>query len=227
METFLEKLRNGRKVTIVALGDSITEQTWHTRGRQGWVGLLQEALFETYGRNRCWVINSGRCGDRATTALDRFDEDVARFGPDLVIVSFGMNDSGGELEDFRAAMVELVRRSREAGAEVLLRTPNPMVNPPTRKTLRDGQKPSAETGGSRVGEFARAVVEIASAEGCAVVDHYSSWKALEDAPESLAENPNRLWLLMSDPVHPGALGHLRFFRELAPVFGVAERFPWE
>ncbi len=52
MREFLNKLENGQKVTVVALGDSITELTWHTAGRLNWVGYLQEALVETYGRNR-------------------------------------------------------------------------------------------------------------------------------------------------------------------------------
>jgi hypothetical protein len=32
---------------------------------------------------------------------------------------------------------------------------------------------------------------------------------------------------MADAIHPGAQGQLAFFRELAPLFGVAPYFPWE
>ena len=45
MKRLLQKLAEGRKATIVALGDSITELTWHTRGHLNWCGYLQEALF--------------------------------------------------------------------------------------------------------------------------------------------------------------------------------------
>lgn len=113
MEEFMKKLKSGSKTTIVALGDSITELTWHTRGHLCWAGYLQEALLETYGRNRCWVINSGRCGDTAHGALERLDEDVLRFDPDLVIVSFGMNDASESSEtllEFRSALSAIKER---------------------------------------------------------------------------------------------------------------------
>src|SRR5689334_25221040 len=94
MKQLLEKLKHKEPVTIVALGDSNTELTWHTAGRLNWVGLLQYALFEKLGSNHAMVINAGRCGDTAVGALVRLDRDVIRFQPDLVIVAFGMSDAG-------------------------------------------------------------------------------------------------------------------------------------
>ena len=228
LDLLFKKLEQGRKVTIVALGDSITELTWHTRGRLNWCGYLQEAMFETYGRNRCWVINSGRCGDTATAGLTRLEEDVFRFAPDLVIVSYGMNDQGLPVEDFREALRAIIDRIREQGsAEILLRTPNPIVNPPTAFLLKAGQKNSVEAAGTQGALFARSIVEVAREKRCAVVDHYTSWKKLEALSGTKAEDPNNLWLYMSDPIHPGPLGHLAFFRELAPLFRVPPGFPWE
>lgn len=229
MKQFLGKLEKGRKVTIVALGDSNTELTWHTRGHLSWCGYLQEALFEHYGRNRCWVINSGCCGGTADGGLERLEEDVLRFSPDLVIVSYGMNDSGGrKIEHFRETLCRLIDRiRRDSKAELLLRTPNPIVNPPTARVLAEGQEIAVETAGTRVGLFAETIVDIAREKQCEVVDHYSTWKKLEALRGSMQEDPNHLWLFMSDPVHPGPLGHLAFFRELAPLFRVRPRFPWE
>lgn len=230
MERFLEKLERGEKVVVVALGDSNTELTWHTRGHLNWCGYLQEALFETYGRNRCWVINSGCCGDTAAEALARLDEDVLRFDPDLVIISYGMNDANGDMttDEFRKDLCELIDRIREHnGCDVLLRTPNPIVNPPTASVLKDGERPGVEASGTRQGAFVRTIVEVAREKECAVVDHYTNWKRLEGLRDTMKEEPNHLWLFMSDPVHPGPLGHLAFFRELAPLFRVSPRFPWE
>jgi hypothetical protein len=34
-------------------------------------------------------------------------------------------------------------------------------------------------------------------------------------------------MLMSDTLHPGPLGHLLFYRQLAPYFGLPEKLPWE
>jgi acyl-CoA thioesterase I len=231
MEYFLKKLQAGGKTTVVALGDSITELTWHTRGRLNWCGYLQEALFETYGRNRCWVIVSGRCGETAQGAWERLDEDVLRFHPDLAIISYGMNDAATPVitpAEFRSALCRLIETIRErSGADVLLRTPNPMCNPPNDLILKEGQTAAVETAGTRLELFARTIVEVGREKKCAVADHYTSWKKLETLRGAMREEPNHLWLRMSDAVHPGPLGHLAFFRELAPLFKVPAHFPWE
>ena len=115
MHKTLTKLSNSEHVTIVALGDSITAETFHTRGHMNWVSLLPEAIFERYGSGVCTLINSGRCGSTCEEALTRLDRDVLRFDPDLVIISFGKNDaSRGEsyLEEFRAHALTCTARIR-------------------------------------------------------------------------------------------------------------------
>ena len=81
----IKKLKNGEHVTIVALGDSITELTFHTRGRMNWVGLLDEAIFESYGNGVCTLINSGKCASSYAETLTRLNRDVLRYNPNLVI----------------------------------------------------------------------------------------------------------------------------------------------
>ena len=110
MKQFLDKLKRQEQITIVALGDSNTELTWHTAGRLNWVGLLQEALFETYGRN---------------------------------------------------------------------------------------------------------------------LDHYTLWMQAENRDKQYPQPANHLWMRMSDAIHPGPLGHLQFYRELAPLFELPLFFAWE
>jgi lysophospholipase L1-like esterase len=235
MERFLARLRGGQKVTLVALGDSNTELTWHTRGHLNWVGLLQEALFETYGRNRAFVINAGRCGDTAAACLaERLDDDALRFRPDLVIVGFGANEAAGghadlpgRLTAYQAALRGITDRCRAAGAEVLLRTPSPFFNQPMRPGLIPGEPPAGEITGYPLAEFAAACVAVGAELGCPVVDHYTRWQALLQRRGTCREEPNLTWLLMSDTVHPGPQGHLAYFKDLAAYFGVPARFAWE
>jgi len=226
MNQTLEKLRKGQHVTIVALGDSNTEQTWHTYGRLNWVGLLQEALFERYGRNTVTMINSGCCGDTAEGALNRLDRDVLRFEPDLVIIAFGMNDSTSSLDGlaiFQQAMRSLIDRCQVKGnTEVLLRTPNPVVS---LNTPDPPSQPGTEWPGRHVSMYAKATVEIAQQMRIDVVDHYAAWMSFEQP--AMKEDPNRLAMRMSDAIHPGPVGHLCFYRELAPLFDLPERFCWE
>lgn len=131
MKKTIDKLRQGNHVTIVALGDSITEITFHTRGHMNWTGLLSEAIFETYGNGVCTLINSGKCASSYAEGLERIDRDVIRYKPDLVILSMGMNDSDRGIEyldTFKEQVKKMVRIIREkCDSEILIRTPNPVV----------------------------------------------------------------------------------------------------
>jgi lysophospholipase L1-like esterase len=227
--TFLAKLADPavEQVTIVALGDSNTELTWHTHGHLNWVGLLHEALFEQYGRNRVIMINAGKCGDTTPGGLTRLDRDVLRFAPDLVIMAFGMNDGGNTaeaLQTFREAMAALITRCHAAGAAVLLRTPNPVLLSPLAAHL-SGRVAGQEISEASKASIVRTLVDLGQEYDCPVVDHYTRW--LDDALPLPKENPNTRWLRMSDETHPGAQGHLAFYRELAPLFGLPVTFPWE
>jgi len=228
MQKTLKKLAAGEKATIVALGDSNTELTWHTAGRLNWVGLLQEALMETFGHGLPVVINAGRCGDSALDACGRVERDVIPFCPDLLIICLGTNAMfhGSEGADsFADAMRSIVGKTREeCGSEILLRTPNPVVasNQPG---LPSHHRPGYEWPEYSLAPCARRIVELAAELDCSVVDHYSLWTQSEAL--QLAELPNHLWMRMSDATHPNALGHLCFYRELAPLFGLPHFFPWE
>lgn len=215
----IEKLESGEQVVIVALGDSNTEQTFHTRGQMGWPYLLQTALFMKYGANRTIMINAGCCGEGAGGGLQRLDRDVLRFKPDLVIVCYWGND----MESLR----KIVTRVREQGAEVLLRTPNPILafNMPR---IEQPSSPGQEWPGQSKAAVASNIVALAEELGVPVVDHYTMWIDAETKHQGAAEsNPNLLWMRMSDAFHPGPQGHVAFYRELAPAFGLPTGFPWE
>ena len=62
---------------------------------------------------------------------------------------------------------------------------------------------------------------------CPVVDHYTLWTQRQFSVRHGVADPNRLWPRMSDAIHPGAQGHLAFYRELAPLFDLPRFFPWE
>jgi len=227
----LERLQRGEAVTIVSYGDSNSAVTFQTRGHMNWVGLLEEALFEKYGSGSCILINSSRCGVTYRDGLARLDSDVIRFRPDLVILSFGMNDATRglqELPSFRSEVRDILLKIRElTDAEILIRTPNPVVVHGVQ--IPAGQRLGRSYQDSRlpVKEYSQALVELADELRCPVVDHYSLWCAKKFTCEHPEADPTGLWPRMSDPTHPGAVGHLAFFREMASVFEVSPFFPWE
>lgn len=219
VDGLLTKLEKGQQVTIVALGDSNTELTFHTRGHLNWVYLLQSALFEKYGANRIIMIDAGCCGEGAGGGLARLDRDVLRFKPDLVIVCYW----DGDMQSLK----QIVEQVQASGADVLLRTPNPVVAPNmppvTPKVAAGNEWPNSDKG-----MVADKIIALATELKLPVVDHYHAWMAADRAHDGPpATNPNKLWMRMSDATHPGPVGHLAFYRELAPFFGLPEKLSWE
>ena len=117
--------------------------------------------------------------------------------------------------------------SKYNNAEVVLRTPNPIIatnQPPvTPKTIAGQEWPN-----SSVKEVAEKIVTLGKEMDIIVVDHYKSWiQADASHAEPAVSNPNKLWLRMSDSFHPNSLGHLAFYRDLAPYFGLPQNLSWE
>jgi acyl-CoA thioesterase I len=100
--------------TIVAFGDSLVEGRGATPGHD-FVTLLA-------GRLSVPIVNAGRSGDTATTALDRLDASVLSRDPRLVIVLLGGNDFLRRVptdQTFRS-LSTIVARIRQRGAAVVL-----------------------------------------------------------------------------------------------------------
>ena len=233
MKKTLAKLKSQQHVIIVAFGDSITEDTFHTRGHMNWVGLLREAIFETYGAGVCTMINSGKCASSFREGLTRIQRDVLRFQPDLVILALGMNDAGGGLnglDAFKNNVRQTIYLIQEnCGSEILIRTPNPVVIAPGPPGVPEqGQLGRAwESPAHPLKVYVQALVSLAKELGISCVDHYTLWTEAAFSVKHPVADPNGLWQRMGDAIHPGALGHRVFFSELAPLFEVPARFPWE
>jgi lysophospholipase L1-like esterase len=230
VQNTLSKLKRGEHVTIVVLGDSNTAEGFHTRGRMGWISLLAEAIFETYGTGVCTLINAAVCGTGFAEAGMHLERDVFRYQPDLVIIGFGVwgaNLGLEKLEQFKDDMRGLIRAIRERhGCEILVRTPNPVVAVHG-VPLPEGQKSGCPLTTKPFREYAQAQVAVARELGCAVVDHFTLWSEAKFPFRHAVADPQGLWPRMSDGLHPGALGHVAFFRDMAPLFEVPKYFPWE
>lgn len=214
-------LRN-KFVTIVAFGDSITQVNHTTLGGLNWTGYLSMGLYEIFPKGFT-IINSGIGGDSMAKGLARLDRDVLRFNPDIVILSFGMNDINDTTSaKFREQLREGVHRIREHGpCTIVLRTPNPMIN------MWSGQESieSPEQGKlvkRDLASFAKAICTVAKQEKTLLVDHYLLWK--ESMKSSCSQD---LIKIMHDPIHPNSLGHRRLYHELRPVFNASRHFFYE
>jgi lysophospholipase L1-like esterase len=213
-----------RHVTIVALGDSNTQQMHWTYGHCNWVGLLSMGLYTIF-RQGATVINSGRSGDSMEGGLERFDRDVLRFDPDIVLIGYGANDCVKVTpETFKQQTVEAIRRLRAHNPDcvVILRTSTPFINMYTglEEEIHEGN-------GRRVtiadrASFAEVFRQVADEQQTLLVDHYALWQA---SMESSCRGD--LCALMGNPVHPNHTGHRRLYHEVAQAFNAYPHFFYE
>src|SRR5438552_1850198 len=79
----LTRLRDGKPVTVVCIGDSITGVYYHTGGRRAYPEMVEVALKRDLPQAKVKVINAGISGDTLPGGLKRFERDVLRHKPDL------------------------------------------------------------------------------------------------------------------------------------------------
>ncbi len=189
------RLETGRTTRIVCFGDSITGAYYHTGGVRAWCDMLGLALQQANPRANVEMINAGSSGHTTVNALARIDKDVIAKQPHLVVVMFGMNDvTRVSLADYRENLRSIIARCQDAGAAVLLCTPNSVYENPARPN-------------DRLAEFSGAVRQLADELSLSLVDCFAAWQQLRD------DDPAEWMLLMSDTIHPNMNGH-RIFAEL-------------
>ena len=125
----IEKIQEKQKdlyarkpITIAFLGDSVTQGCFdcyepvprkvETDFAAEWAYCekVKKILNKLYPSVPFSVINAGISGGSAYTGLNRLERDVLSYSPDLVVVCFGLNDSGEGLNgipDFKKRLSEI------------------------------------------------------------------------------------------------------------------------
>lgn len=196
---------------IIALGDSITKgvRTGVTQ-EETFAFRLQAALRDAGRAVR--VENVGIGGERTDQALARLDSEIVARRPALVAIMYGTNDSYVDIgrqaprltrEQYRANLLELVVRLRNAGI-----TPVLMTEP----RWGDGATPNGagEHPNLRLQDYMTACREVAAAQHVALVDHFRLWSAANGAGTDVGE-----WT--TDQCHPNPEGHRRMTAAIVPT----------
>lgn len=105
--------------SIVVLGDSISA-AYGIDAKKGWVTLLQQKLDQ---ENKAYTIfNESISGDTTAGGLARIDNVLAQYKPALILLELGANDGLRGLSPYtmKANLAEMIKRSQQAGAKVLL-----------------------------------------------------------------------------------------------------------
>ncbi|HSU74455.1 MAG TPA: SGNH/GDSL hydrolase family protein [Terrabacter sp.] len=207
----LREILAGPPVTWVFLGDSITQGVTHTHGHRSYVEHFAERVRGELGRRGDAVVNSGVSGATTEDLLPEFHWRAGRFAPDVVFVLFGTNDmvSGEDgVRGFRYRLDQIVQRSRDVGATVVLQTPPPVLD-------------EGERNPRLLALYAQAVREVADDLGVLVVDHAAAWEsAAADAADGGTDVAPSGWL--DDAFHPGARGHHEMALTLLAALGVLD-----
>lgn len=181
---------------IVCLGDSVTGIYYHTGGRRAYPEMLQAALNAALPDAQCLVLNAGISGHTTRDGLNRLENDVLKHQPQIVTISFGLNDVVRvPEEEFRSNLRSLVEQCQQAGAKVVLCTPNAVID--------TGDRPI-----TKLELYCAIIREVATETQSAVCDQFARGNRLKQrAPQT--------WrLTMSDAIHPNMAGHKRMAEEL-------------
>lgn len=181
---------------IVCLGDSVTGVYYHTGGRRAYPEMLELGLQTLCNRQDITVVNAGISGHTTQDGLKRLDTDVLAHHPQLVTISFGLNDMTRiPLETFKANLELLTKRCREAGSEVILCTPNSVINTSDRPV-------------EKLAIYCEMIRTVGRELTVPVCDQYRSGNQLK------SRAPWTWRLNLSDEIHPNMAGHKRMAEEL-------------
>jgi lysophospholipase L1-like esterase len=186
LERVLAKLKAGLPITIVTMGDSLTDYNHWANKETNWPTLLKKSIKEKYN-SEVTIVNPAIGGTLLTQNLVLMPRWTSDTQPDLVTVLFGFNDyssgmRGAQFGETLKDAVDRIRLATRGGADVLLLTTAP--------SLDNGQTFS---------ELAEAGRLAAKEKNAGLADTYSAFQAVEEE-----KKPS---LYVHDKVHLAAPGH--------------------
>ena len=187
---------NEKLHTIVCLGDSVTGVYYHTGGRRAYPEMLEVGLHQLFPDRNIQVVNAGISGQTTQDGLARLESDVLSKNPDLVTISFGLNDMTRLTPElFRSNLKLLIQRCRDRNSLVMLCTPNAVIDTTSRPI-------------SKLEAYCDVIREVGQTLSVPVCDQYRAGIRLK------SRAPWAWRLTMSDEIHPNMDGHKRMAEEL-------------
>jgi lysophospholipase L1-like esterase len=127
------KLGKGEPITIVTMGDSLTDKRHWANREVAWPDLLRDGIKARFGSD-VTIVNPAIGGTQLKQNVVLLPRWLAQApAPDLVAIFFGGNDwdagmRGDEFERACADAIDRVRRATGGRADVLLLTTNPAAS---------------------------------------------------------------------------------------------------
>ena len=190
---------------IVAFGDSVTYGISASRPERCWVNRLTRML-EEYQESPIQVINQGLCGNIISrdcgayeiaakpVGLERMQQDVIDYRPDLVLIAFGLNDArgGATVEEFAQGYQCMIDQLRKALPDATLVAVNLYYMHESFYTSCEGWTHSSY---ALTDQFNEVIEQLAEKNELLYADVYAAQKGVD-------------WAVCADHCHPNDLGHL-------------------
>ena len=187
---------------MVALGESTTAGGWSTAPERCW-GAVLAALIDDFQSAPMAFVNSGiganvissrsSCYEHSgkPAADERLDKHVIVHQPDLLVISYGLNDARGgtPLDFFRERLAHIVHTIRERVEPVIV-----LPGPYFMTDFTVGGPTWQQADRSIFKQFNTAIGEVAAEQDCLYVD-------------LLAASGETDWMVHHDGVHQNDLGH--------------------
>ena len=199
---------------ILFFGDSITAFRENI--------IVASELFEKrFPQHR--MINKGVKGNHTGMARERFQRDVLEEKPDLMIFSFGCNDSAIDiwdqkttprvsLEEYVENLRFFIREVRAIGADVIFFTPPPMVMVEKLKQYYGGEPYLSRGFNFMLDSFIDAAKKLMAEENVPVADVNAAFR------EQTGSAEDKLVELLPDGMHPNSEGQKIIFDTLLKLF---------
>lgn len=208
-----------KPATVVMLGDSTTLSARNPEGKKltDQVQMALDRALEKKGV-KVKVINSGVGGDTAKGGLARFGPAVLNHRPDVVTISFGLNDVGNstppEFEKSLRGMIEKVQK--DSKAKIILVTSTPFDN----KRHAWGQKYADQGGLDEYmdAKFCATMRSLAKELKVGLCDLHADFAAAIKKDPALLPK-----VIIADGVHLSDEGNALAAKHLAPK--IAETLP--
>ena len=203
-------------VNIVILGDSVSHGA--IVDNLDYENVYWNRLRKMLNNYRDYVPVNMICasigGTTAKDAVPRLDTQVLNHNPDLVIVSFGLNDVNHPFEEYISSLQTIFDRCTKAGADVVFMTPN-MLNTYVAEDTAQRHINYAHTTAKYQNDgpmdyYMSEAISLAAKMGVVVCDCYSEWK-------KLALHQDTTMLLANRINHPLPQMHELFARKLYEV----------
>ena len=199
---------------LVTLGESTTAGGWSSSPERCWASRLADLISDVQGSS-VRLVNSGIGANVISTrspayeqsgrpaASERLDKHVIAHQPDMVIISYGLNDArGGTQRDlFSAELTAVVERVRDGCDPMIV-----LLGPYFMTDFRVGGDPWGHGSPEVFAAYNDDIARVAGASDCLFVDLLSAYRGAH-------------WMVHDDGVHANDLGHLvvanRIFEVLA------------